>query len=107
MGGNSPTDHALQLAGKNLSEDWDEKVLLDAVDRARKNVQIRRNSINNTGVAGASANNPYAPPAAGASSASPPAQNDHAAPIEGAKRAIPGIQGGLAEFRGGKWVRVQ
>src|SRR6266851_350777 len=29
MGGNSPTDHALQLAGKNLSADWDKKVLLD------------------------------------------------------------------------------
>lgn len=60
MGGNSPTDHALELASKNLSGNWEEGVLLDAVARARKNVGIRRNSILNTGVAGASADNPYA-----------------------------------------------
>ncbi len=65
MGGNSPTDQALGLAGKSLSGDWSEKVLHDMVTLARKNVTIRRNSIVNSGVAGASANNPYAtPPAA-------------------------------------------
>lgn len=66
MGGNSPTDHALGLAGKSLSGDWDQKVLHDMVGLARNNVQIRQNSIKNTGVAGASANNPYGnqPPAA-------------------------------------------
>ena len=64
MGGNTPTDQALQLAGKALSGDWSEKVLHDLVARARSNVAIRSNSIKNTGVAGASANNPYAPPAA-------------------------------------------
>ncbi len=67
MGGNSPTDHALGLAGKSLSGDWDQKVLHDMVGLARNNVQIRQNSIKNTGVAGASASNPYgnqAPPAA-------------------------------------------
>ena len=63
MGGNSPTDHALGLAAKSLSADWDEKVLHDMTDLARRNVTIRRNSIRNTGVAGASPNNPYAPPA--------------------------------------------
>jgi hypothetical protein len=36
-------------------------VLHDMVALAKKNVTIRRNSINNTGVAGASAENPYAP----------------------------------------------
>jgi hypothetical protein len=59
MGGNSPTDHALSLAGTALQGDWDAKVLRDMVTLARKNVTIRRNSIANTGVAGASPGNPY------------------------------------------------
>lgn len=63
MGGNSPTDHALDLAKKSLSGDWSEKVLHDMVTLAKGNVAIRRNSIANTGVAGASADNPYVPPA--------------------------------------------
>lgn len=62
MGGNSPTDHALGLAAKSLSADWSEKVLKDMTALARNNVQIRSNSIRNTGVAGASATNPYTPP---------------------------------------------
>lgn len=60
MGGNSPTDHALGLAGKSLKGDWSEAVLHDMVKLAKTNVTIRRNSIANTGVAGASADNPYA-----------------------------------------------
>src|SRR4029453_13562562 len=31
MGGNSPTDQALQLAAKNLSADWSEKTLKDMI----------------------------------------------------------------------------
>jgi hypothetical protein len=62
MGGNSPTDHALGLASKSLSGEWDQRVLHDMVKLAKSNVVIRRNSINNTGVAGASEDNPYAPP---------------------------------------------
>src|SRR5262249_33053421 len=61
MGGNTPTDHSLGLAAKSLNENWDEKVLHNMVDLARKNVQIRKNSIQNTGVQGASPNNPYVP----------------------------------------------
>jgi len=71
MGGNSPTDHALKLAGKSLSAEWDGTVLRDMVKLAKKNVTIRQNSIKNTGVAGASEGNPYAPPAPAA--AAPPA----------------------------------
>ena len=44
------------------------------VGLAKKNVQIRQNSIRNTGVQGASPNNPYAgggPPQAAATSAAP------------------------------------
>lgn len=47
MGGNSPTDHALSLASKNLSADWNEKQLRDAVELARTNLKIRLNSIQN------------------------------------------------------------
>lgn len=65
MGGNSPTDHALKLAETSLRSDWDEKTIHDMVKLAKKNVQIRQNSIRNTGVQGASPNNPYAAPTQG------------------------------------------
>lgn len=74
MGGNSPTDQALGLAAKSLSGDWSEKVLHDMVSLARGNVTIRRNSIKNVGVQGASESNPYAPPAQ-APAASPNAKD--------------------------------
>lgn len=73
MGGNSPTDHALGLAEKALRSDWDEKVLHDMTALARSNVKIRHNSINNTGVAGASENNPYAPKPAATTAPNAPA----------------------------------
>ena len=72
MGGNSPTDHALHLAATALAGDWDEKVLHDMVKLGKSNALIRSNSIKNTGVAGASADNPYgAQPAAAAAAAAP------------------------------------
>lgn len=49
MGGNSPTDHALSLAGKNLSADWTKDQLMSAIKLARTNLQIRNNSITNAG----------------------------------------------------------
>jgi hypothetical protein len=48
MGGNSPTDHALKLAEKNLRGEWTEKQLADATKLARRNLEIRRNSIYNS-----------------------------------------------------------
>jgi hypothetical protein len=48
MGGNSPTDHALQLAGKNLSADWSAQTLKDMTKLARTNLKIRNNSIVNS-----------------------------------------------------------
>ena len=75
MGGNSPTDHALSLAAKNLSADWTQSQLIDAIDLSRKNLKIRSNSMVNVGVAGASEDNPYAPPAAAAPAARPTATN--------------------------------
>lgn len=63
MGGNSPTDHSLTLAAKNLSADWSNQQLKDALDLARKNLTIRANSIRNIGPIGVSGTNPYAAPA--------------------------------------------
>lgn len=71
MGGNSPTDHGLGLAGKSLQGNWDEKVLHDMVGLARKNVGIRKNSVTHTGVAGASPNNPYGNQGAAPAAAAP------------------------------------
>lgn len=94
MGGNSPTDHALELASKSLSANWDATVLHDMVTLAKQNVTIRQNSIRNVGVQGASANNPYAPPPAA----------PQGAPMV---KPIPGLPGAEATSTdGGKtWVR--
>jgi len=54
MGGNSPTDHALSLAQKNLSADWTRDQLLSAIQLARTNLKIRQNSIDSIGAAGLS-----------------------------------------------------
>jgi hypothetical protein len=45
MGGNSPTDHSLALAAKNLQADWSKDTLLDALKRTRVNLTIRDNSL--------------------------------------------------------------
>lgn len=45
MGGNSPTDHALKLAEKNLSASWSADTLKKMTDLARQNLAIRRNSM--------------------------------------------------------------
>lgn len=74
MGGNSPTDHALDLASKNLAANWSEAQLKALIAQARTNLQIRQNSITNTGVVGASPSNPYGgnAPAAGGGAAPVP-----------------------------------
>ncbi len=97
MGGNSPTDHALGLAGKSLSGTWDEKVLHDMTKLARGNVQIRGNSIKNTGVAGVGADNPYAPKVA------PPPAPAATGPTVGERRMI---SGQLGEWDGKGWKAV-
>jgi len=72
MGGNSPTDHSLKLAETALKGDWDERVFHDMVKMARANVQIRRNSVLHSGVAGVGDNNPYAPQQGAPYGAPPP-----------------------------------
>ena len=48
MGGNSPTDHSLELAGHSLSADWNEETFKEAMKQAHENVKIRNNSIVNS-----------------------------------------------------------
>lgn len=72
MGGNSPTDAALKLAQHSLSADWDERTLKDMVKLAKQNVNVRRNSIASTPVAGASGGNPYGAQAPAASAVTAP-----------------------------------
>jgi len=92
MGGNSPTDHALSLAAKSLSAEWSEPVLRKMVALAKENVQIRLNSINSSGVAGASADNPYA--------AAPPPPRTEPPPPAGPKVGDRGILNGqLVEWQ--------
>lgn len=50
-GGNGATDESLSLAAKQLNSNWDAKTLASNVDLVRKNLAIRRNSIN-VGVGG-------------------------------------------------------
>jgi hypothetical protein len=52
MGGNSPTDHSLGLAAKNLSSDWNKETFDEALKQARSNIKIRQNSITHAAPAG-------------------------------------------------------
>lgn len=61
MGGNSPTDHSLELASKSLSSDWNDDTFKEGLKQARANVKIRQNSIMHSLPAGVSANSPYSP----------------------------------------------
>lgn len=49
--GNSSTDASLKQADKMLSSDWDYQTLKDNVELVRKNLEIRKQSLNETGVA--------------------------------------------------------
>lgn len=65
MGGNSPTDHALSLAAKNLSADWSMGQLKSMVEQSRVNLKIRQNSMRNVGpVSQGGGTNNYAAPTA-------------------------------------------
>lgn len=52
MGGNSPTDHAMDLAAKNLSADWSYPTIKAALDQFEKNIAFRENAIAAVGTAG-------------------------------------------------------
>jgi hypothetical protein len=57
-GGNTSTDESLKLAAGNLSSDWSFETLQSAITLARTNLQIRKNSIANSGAVG-TGDNPY------------------------------------------------
>lgn len=54
MGGNSPTDHGLELAGKQFSSNWTKQTALEALTQTEQNIRYRENSMNNLGTAGIS-----------------------------------------------------
>lgn len=60
-GGNSSTDHSLQLAAENLKGDWNEATFKKAIGLIRQNLKIRANSIATSQPAGVSPNSPYTP----------------------------------------------
>jgi hypothetical protein len=71
MGGNSPTDHSLELAGHSLSADWNDETFKEALKQARENVKIRQNSIIQSQPAGVSTDSTYMP-----KTATPPATKE-------------------------------
>jgi hypothetical protein len=65
MGGNSPTDHALELAGKNLSADWNRETFEEGLKQVHANIKIRQNSITHAAPAGLSGDSNYFQPQQG------------------------------------------
>jgi hypothetical protein len=72
MGGNTPTDQSLKLAAQNLSSNWNEQTFKSALDQIRKNLVLRKNSIQlSAQPVGTSQGNPYAPPIQNAPATAP------------------------------------
>ena len=70
--GNTPTDHALQLASKNLSGEWDVPTFKTAVQNIRRGIAIRTNALNSAQAVGVAGNRYGAKPAeAGAGAGKP------------------------------------
>ena len=61
MGGNSPTDHSLSLAGQNLKSEWNKETFEEGLKQARANIAIRKNSITHGAPAGVSSDSTYMP----------------------------------------------
>lgn len=62
MGGNSPTDKALGLAGEVLSTDWSADTFNQAIDQLNSDIQFRTNALNTVQVGGlGTESNVYAP----------------------------------------------
>jgi hypothetical protein len=74
MGGNSPTDHSLSLAGRNLSSDWNRETFEEGIKQVHLNIGIRKNSITHAQPAGLSGDSNYfKPDQSGANPTSAPA----------------------------------
>lgn len=59
MGGNSPTDHALQVASTNLSAEWNQEQFERALANVEETLKYRKNSIAQSQPMGTSATNEY------------------------------------------------
>jgi len=101
MGGNSPTDHALGLAGKNLSSDWNRQTFEEGLKQIHANIKIRQNSITHGAPAGLSGDTNYLN------------SNDGGTPQGGAGSAAPAAAGKpplqvgqTITVKGGKQVKV-
>lgn len=71
-GGNASTDESLRLAAENLKSNWNPQTFKSALDQLRRNLLIRKNSINTSQPQGVSPNSVYARPGATV----PPPAND-------------------------------
>lgn len=120
MGGNAPTDHAMELASKNLSADWSYPTITAALDQFDQNIAFRENAIANVGAAGVpDSKYNYAKPSnetgPDVEIGEKPKKSDAAAPAvvapvapssavpEGATATNPKT-GEKLIFRGGQWV---
>jgi len=54
--GNTPTDHALELASKNLSGEWDVPTFKTAIQNIRRGIAIRTNALNSAQAVGVAGN---------------------------------------------------
>ena len=62
MGGNSPTDKALDMAGSVFNTSWSYDTLSSTLDQLNTNLNFRMNAINSVNVGGlGGGNDPYAP----------------------------------------------
>jgi hypothetical protein len=78
-GGNASTDETLRLASGNLKAEWNSETFHDSMGTLRKNLQLRKNSIDFSQPAGVSAGSPYVPAGekgGAAGGASGPASDD-------------------------------
>jgi hypothetical protein len=67
-GGNTSTDDSLSLAANNLKSDWSKDTLDQAINLAKTNLQIRKNSMAQSAVI---SGNPYSPSGTGSTTISP------------------------------------
>jgi hypothetical protein len=62
MGGNSPTDHALKLAGENLKAEWNEATFTRLLELMRTQLKFRRQAMDEIRASGTRGENPYSVP---------------------------------------------
>ncbi|MFZ2196861.1 MAG: hypothetical protein WAV13_03945 [Thermodesulfovibrionales bacterium] len=61
MGGNTPTDHALKLAGENLKADWNQETFTKLLGLLRTQLRFRKNAMDNVRASGTREGNQYEP----------------------------------------------